>query len=174
MGGIQITDLMTRYCAAVTPLWNDYFLPVLNGTFPRPEMEAENAWDLRDRYDDACVHLFSGLVLWPLGLHETPRLPSYRGDQEPIPQIRLTSPGGVAVHVTAAGLHPLQGYDYSITSTEQANLDLRFQNFFDFEELKPRTFQWVRAVVGHCVERPELDGRAALIERANVEFYYAP
>lgn len=171
--GIQITELMTRYCDAVIPLWNHHFLPLLNVDFPRPGMEAENDWDLRDRYYDACLHLFSTLVLWPLGLHDLERLPSYRDDQKPILQIRLVPRAVVDVRVVADGLHPFQAYDHSITSTKQANLDLRFQDFFDFDERTHRNYQWVRAVVGRCAERPELDGRPALIQRADVDFQFS-
>ena len=62
----DITDLMQKHRECSRHVWNAYFLP---------QAEAENDWDLRDRFEDINVKLFSALVLWPLE----------REDQEPPP-----------------------------------------------------------------------------------------
>jgi hypothetical protein len=168
---IPITPLMDRYCDAASELWNGWFAPLLGRDFDRPSMETENGWDLRDRYEDVCVDLFASLVLWPLGCHDLQRLPAYRSvDQQPVPSIRVESTHPAEIRVAAKDVHPFQGYDVSITQTDQADLDIRFREFFDFDVMNSRAFEWVHGVVFSSADRPDLLGRSILLRRSDVEF----
>jgi hypothetical protein len=72
--------------------------------------------------------------------------------------------------VAAKDVHPFQGYDVSITQTDQADLDIRFREFFDFDVMNSRAFEWVHGVVFSSADRPDLLGRSILLRRSDVEF----
>lgn len=169
---LPITNLMSRYCDAAIQLWNESLRPLLYDEFERPKLEEENEWDLRDRYDLTCVELFCALVLWPLGIHDVRPLPAFRGDKVALRFIEVMPVGVTEIRITAENLTPFQGYDNAITRTDQIAMDLWFQDFFDFYVLGIRKFEWVHAVVAACAARPDLNDRAVLLRRSDVEFSY--
>ncbi len=169
---IPINTLMCNYREAACQLWNCSFLPLFDSSINRPDLEKENEWDFRDRYEDICVDLFCSLVLWPLGIHEFRPLPAYRGEKSHLPCIIVSPILNAEMRIGLSDNNNFSGYDHTIDQETKASLDLRFQDFFDFYVLGNREYEWIHAIVVNSPRRTDLIGRSVLIKRSYAEFQF--
>jgi hypothetical protein len=149
---IDVTDLMLNYRECVRHLWNTYF---------RREAQPQQDWDLRDEFYDAALVLFKALVLRGLDVGDVKLLPDYFADQAPIMFLRLEVDGSSEILVNRTGS---SGYwDDPVTVVQQGDCDLRFIQFFDFDDLGFRDFRFYRVRIVGSSRYRHLVGRDALL-----------
>jgi len=148
----DVTALKDCYREAVRHLWNSSF---------RRQAEAEQDWDLSDRFDDVAALLFQALVLRPLDRDDVEVLPDYRGEREPLPFLVLQVEPRSEIMVNRS---QDSGYwDDPLRSVGRGELELQFSRFFDWQVLGFREFGLYRARIVGSEQHPHLVGRDALL-----------
>ena len=155
----DVTASVRAFREAARHLWNTAFAP-------------QATWDTRDDFDGICACLFQALVLRP---HEL-------WDRDLMPQAPLASPDAGLLRVvpqSATGMRiminrePQQrsGYwDHPVAMVAAGQADLRFVQFFDWDELGARDFELVEVVIDRFDDHADLPGRSALVSVNDVRF----
>jgi hypothetical protein len=157
----DVTQLVHRYRECVLGIWNRYLAS------PNPE----NCFDVHDRWADACVPLFRTLVLYPCG-HDDPHIfPDYRGEQYPLPYIRIEPLANSEILINEAINSGIWNWN-APTHVGPDDTDLRFIAFFDWSVLDERSFEFVKVSIFDSNKYPEAKGREALIKTADVKFIF--
>jgi hypothetical protein len=164
----DITTLVAIYRDAARTLWNSHFLRVWK--LDLPGFEQMNEWDFRDRFEDLCVELFSALVLAPAGASNLKIWPAYRGDAVPLAELRVIPDGHVELRVAEAEGNSFRSYDRDLTNARDANLDLRFLAFYDYDVLNRREFEYCHCVVAKCDVNPSYIGRNVLLASTSARY----
>jgi hypothetical protein len=161
----DITDLMQRHRECSRHVWNTYFWP---------QAEAEDDWDLRDRFEDINVKLFSSLVLWPLEREEKEPTPAYWQPLHPVPFIRVVPENLCSDSCPVLINREIDsGYwDHPITNVAASDIDMRFIHYFDWSNIGYREFEYLRVVIVASLAHPELAGRHALVKPLNVRVFF--
>jgi hypothetical protein len=153
----DITELINRHRECSRHLWNTYFLP---------QAEADADWDLRDQFEDVSAKLFSSLVLWPLERETHQFKPAYLLPHHEVPFIRVIPKGTCLAQVNR---EIESGYwDHPITELKEGDVDMRFIQYFDWENLGHREYEFIRVLIVSSAAHPELDGRHALVKPLNI------
>ena len=153
----DITELFQRHRECSRHLWNTYFWPLA---------EANDDWDLRDRFEDLSANLFATLVLRPLEKEDYPLKPSYELPYQEVPFVRIV-PKGVCEALVNREVDC--GYwDHPITVLTEGDVETRFIHHFDWWNLGHRDYEFVRVLIVSSVAHPELNGRHALLRPFNV------
>jgi len=118
---------------------------------------------LRDLFENLCVELFSALVLTPAGASNLKIWPAYRGDAIPLAELRVVPNGPVELRVAEPEGNSFRSYDRDLTNAKDANVDLRFLAFFDYDVLNLREFEFCHCVIAACEAKPHYIGRNVLI-----------
>lgn len=152
----ELTQAMSQYRECLKFVWNGFFA-------------AHADWDERDNFDDAAVHLFRGIVLYLFeqDVDGIEILPSYRGDRKRFDPIRVKAANTENINFSKEGTFrdtrdlppnfPIDG------------VDLRYFELFDFYELGPREFQYVKVEIASS-PIPEQTGMRLLIPFENALF----
>jgi hypothetical protein len=149
----ECTQLFLQYREVARLVWN-------LGFWPDPELRA-GACVLS--YEDAMARLFEGMVLLRLGYGE--RVPAWpHGLGQPIKfAVTIKSPAQLDVN----GNLPDAGYSMfgdPVVQVDPGQCELRFMSFFDWSQLAPRDYRWLRVLIERFDDRPETVGHEALIE----------
>jgi hypothetical protein len=157
----DITDLVQKHRECSRHVWNTYFWP---------QAEVENDWDLRDRFEDINVKLFSSLVLWPLEREGQEPTPSYWHPLQPLRFMRVV-PNNLCSILINREIE--SGYwDHPITEVTESDIDMRFIHYFDWSPIGHRDFEYIRVLIISSARRPELNGRHALVKPLNVRVFF--
>lgn len=155
----DITDIVQGYRECACHVWNTHFLP------------ASPDWDERDRFADACVALFRGLVLLPLG-RDVDLQPDYRQPLLPLRFVRVFPATNAEVIVNREVDSGYWDWGNPMPRVEKDDMDLRFIHFFDWNLLGPRDFEFVRVLIATSEKFPAASGKHALIRSTEVTFSY--
>src|SRR5262249_7695619 len=154
--------LFHTYRTCATEIWNRFFV---KGEDP---YQLPDSWDRRDRWADACTHLFRALVLYPLDLDEEKLMPEYWGEIQPLLYFHV-EPNGVTeilINTTTDAHCGIWSYKHP-TEAKTGDFDLRFRVFFDWDSLNSRSFEWVETLIVESAKFPETAGRRALVRTDN-------
>ena len=148
----DVTHLMDGYRDCVRLLWNNDF---------QRDAAATGDWDLRDEFNAIAAQLFRTLVLRKLGRGDTEVRPDHWGPREPFPFLRVlvTTRGEIMINRDTSGGcwdHPLQGI-------EAGDLDLRFMQYFDWDDLGPKDLAYYRVRIVASTKHPDVVGKDALV-----------
>ncbi len=161
----DITDLMQKHRECSRHLWNTYFWP---------QAEAEDDWDLRDRFEDIHVKLLSALVLWPLEREDQEPTPAYWHPLKPVSFIRVV-PSDLCANACPVLINReiASGYwDHPITEVAASDIDMRFIHYFDWSNIGHRDFEYIQVLIVSSITHPELIGRHALVKPINVRMLF--
>lgn len=160
----DITKLMNKYRECARHLWNTYFLEQLSSQYQ---------WDISDEFDQICTMLFSSLVLNQIG--GTSCKKSYRYEQFPEPLICLhivpSAEAGAPIQI-AREVKSFTYWDYPIDLVKPLDVDLRFIDFFDFDVLGYKDFEYYRVRIVGSYKYPDIVGRDALINTHSVNVFF--
>ena len=157
----DITDLMQKHRECSRNIWNAYFWP---------QAEIEDDWDLRNRFEDIHVKLFSSLVLWPLEREDREPTPAYWHPLQPVPFIRVVPNNSCSILINR---EISSGYwDHPIKEVAAADIDMRFIHYFDWSNIGYRDFEYLQVLIVASVAHPELNGRHGLVQPLNVRVFF--
>jgi hypothetical protein len=149
----DVTALMNEYRECVRHLWNT--------NFSEDATESEPDWDLCDEFNEIAALLFRTLVLRKLGLDDVNVRPAQYSPQEPFPFLRIEVDSGSEIMVNRG---EGTGYwDDPFRRVEKGELDLRFIQFFDWQNLGFREFAFYRVRIVSSKKHQHLVGRDALL-----------
>jgi hypothetical protein len=149
---IDVTELVLKYREGARHLWNTCF-------------QGGQDWDVRDDFAEACVLLFRSLVLRPHDAVDALTGPASLEASPPTTVLRVIPAHDTGTAILINRSTPKSGYwDDPINRITASDAMLRFVQFFDWDEMEARDFQYVEAVIEASVTHPHLVGRHALIE----------
>ena len=162
----DVTGRLNAHRECVRNLWNAHFLPLVE--------TATEKWNLRDGFDSVEWMLFDVLVGEPLEIPWKSRVATIRRghpSERTIPWLRVVpdAAAGVPIMINRDPL-PDSGYwDYPLKRVSAADVDLRFVEWFDFDQLAFRDLKYCSVRVVASVHA-DVVGRAALMECEYVRF----
>lgn len=140
-------------------LWEDCFLKFID----------------RDRLSRQCMHydlimkrLFHVMLFEPLGIFI-----EVDTDFEDLPSIFLVS----TTHITKDNIFISRNgkggpyWDYDIKDSSLAGLEISFINFFDFDEIESRKFQYLIVLIRSFPDNQQLVGYQAIVPYAGAKFH---
>jgi hypothetical protein len=137
-------------------LWNVYL---------RSIAATQNAWDVRDEFDEIARALFSSLVLQVLGMDGTELAPASSAQPKTLRGFRVIPRSESGVPIMINRDLPGGGYwDHPISLVRPHDVELHLLRFFDFDQLGFRDFKYYEVMIHASETYPEIVGRAALIE----------
>jgi hypothetical protein len=153
----DVTTLMDRYRECARHLWNVYFLE-------QARKASDAAWDVRDDFARVCQLLFSALVLVPLGKDEDEKAAEYDQAKKPLSFLHVVPLPETAIPIDINREKVRSGYwDHPVNRVYAQDVDLRFIDFFDFDLLGFRDFEYYQVRIVEARDK-DLVGREALIE----------
>jgi hypothetical protein len=156
----DVTAILDHYRISARSVWNTAFWPDTDF----------REWDSFERFQEIERILFDHLVLFKLE-REYPV-----GDLflKPIPYLRVV-PSSFGCPIMIARPTPelprSPYWDDPVNRVTAAQVDLHFLEFFDWNLLDYRDFQYYRVSIVAFEEQPHLVGREALIERQYVKVF---
>ncbi|MEN8265223.1 MAG: hypothetical protein ABFR82_17390 [Nitrospirota bacterium] len=153
---MDVTKYMNKYRECVRNLWNVYFL---NQDSP------QDIWDIADQFDQVCTILFSIFILNQGGCIDYRK--SCVTDKNPNPLFVLhvyPSPEtGVPIKINRE-VNPSGYWDHPVDTILTPDVDLRFIDYFDFNLLGIRDFEFYRVRILDAPNELDIIGRDALIK----------
>lgn len=158
----DLTQKFTLYRECARNLWNRYFLN---------QMPLEDPWDFRDHFEDICVLLFTSFVLHPIGRCKEKKTPSYMAHLEPLAflQVIPSLDSGVPVQINREKEGSHAYWDYPLKTIRPPDATLLFIDYFDFDVLGSREFEYCLVRIVESKAFPEIIGRDALINSKDVK-----
>jgi hypothetical protein len=130
----------------------------------------DDDWDLRDRFEDISVKLFSAIVLWPFEREDQEPTPAYWLPFKAVPFIRIVPNTKCSILINR---EISSGYwDHPINEVEATDIDMRFIHYFDWSCIGHRDFEYFRVLIVSSIAHPELNGRHALVKPLNVRVFF--
>jgi len=156
----NVTLIMNRYRECARNIWNVYF---------NQQFKVDDQWTILDEYDNICVALFSSLVLNPISRTLDKKSTSYEKRPKPMMFLKVIPLVDTGVPISINRSIECSGYwDYSLTCIKTFDADMMFIDYFDFDMVGFRDFQYCRVRIVASDLYPDLIGRDALIESNNV------
>lgn len=161
---IDITKTMNLYRECARHIWNNYYLE---------QMVLREDWDLCDEYDELCTSLFSSLVLRTIDKTSYKKSCSFERDPKPLDFIKVipSSEAGVPIHVNRE-INCSGYWDYPVNIVTPSDVDMRFVDYFDFNKIAFRDFQYCRVRIFGSVKYKDIIGRDALINSNNLTIQF--
>lgn len=158
----DITSQVNMYRECVRNLWNIYFVQAL-------EANKNQQWNIKDEFDEICSKLFSSIAL-SFAQYDLPeKSHSYERYPEPLLFLHVIPQSEVHIHINRE-IKATGYWDHPGEMIKPKDIDLRFIDFFDFDVIGFRDFEYLRVrIVGSDTQ--DLVGRDALI-RANYSKIY--
>ena len=169
MNNINITELMNSYRECCRNLWNCYFL--------RTDSSCEEFdWDIADEFNEICVRLFSSLVLRQIEVFSYEKVLSQRAKIMPCPlkflHVIPVIETGVPISVNR---EKNTGYwDHPIDTIKPDEAKLVFVDYFDFDLMGYRDFQYYLVLIESSSVYPQICGYQALIECRYANVFFRP
>lgn len=161
----NVTQLFNNYRECVRNLWNIHFL--------KYKSVASNEWDFFDAYDDICSLLFVSLVLNRIDRETYKKASAYVSSPEPLLFFRVipSVETGVPLNVSREK-NNLHYWDYPIDLIKPNEADMRFIDFYDFDLLEFREYQYCRVKIIDSNVYPDLVGHDALLGCNQVNIFF--
>lgn len=163
---LDVTPLFVAFRETTRHLWNSAFY--------RPDADRDGmAWDRRDAFSRVATELFSAIVLEPLGVNEQrlPRMSEAHPAAMTCVEVEPTSVTGVPIMINRAS--PRTGYwDDPVRQIAPGEVRMQFVQFFDWDQIGARDFQYAETLIVDFPAHPELVGRHALIEFGYARFRF--
>ena len=154
----DVTHMLNAYRECARSLWNSH-LRIDRHAFTNEDFDrVDRFWTIREM-------LFRELVLIPLGkggfsrgLEETP-------PRAPIPFL-VVSPNAERIPISISRPSPdgNRYWDDAVNWVKSGQTDLRFIEYFDFDDFGYVDFQFYHARIRWIADHPDLAGRDALID----------
>lgn len=152
MGTMDVTIRLARYREAARHVWNT-------------ELHQEANLDVLAQFEYVCSALVSAFVLGPLGISREQLSACHPRDLFSglrLMVIPISDRASVPVHVNRSS--PRTGYwDDPISAFSPEDAKLRLVDFFDWDDLSRRDFEFVEVAICESQRYPGLVGRAALV-----------
>ncbi len=160
----DITQILNEYRECVRNLWNIYFIK---------HISSESEWDVFDEYEDICIMLFSSLVLNLLNRETYKKAKTYVRASEPLLFLRVVpvEKSGISVNINREK-NVSNYWDYPLSIIKSNEADMRFIDFFDFNLLGSRDFQYCRVRIVASNVNPDIVGHDALIDCNKIKVYF--
>lgn len=153
----DITPLFTKCREAARHLWNTYFVDRVNAA------EAfDHKWNIVDQFRQ-----IERLLLWGVVSDE---LDEHRCEIDPGKELAsllhvVPEPAtGVPIMISRPSADGNKYWDDPVNHVRASEVDLRFIEYFDWDQLGPREFQYYRVRIQSFATHPHLIGRDALLE----------
>ncbi|MCP4051403.1 MAG: hypothetical protein GY730_11950 [bacterium] len=120
---------------------------------------------MKDKFDDICTQLFLAIVFAPLGKSSSKKSPSYMKSQKPIdilsiiPLIKSGIPIRINREIEQSGY-----WDHPVDFIKPNDVELQFIDFFDFDTLGVREFEYYLVHIKKSNIDPSLKGRNGLVK----------
>ena len=148
----DVTPLMNEYRECVRHVWNTH-VQVL--------AEAENDWDVRDGFNEVAARLFRLIVLRALCREEWEFAADHWADPKPFPFLHVVVERTCEIMVNR---EMTSGYwDDPVRVVEPEDLQLRFLQYFDWDDLGVRDWAFYRVRIVGSAKYPPLIGKDALL-----------
>lgn len=135
MGRIDLTTFMESYRLAMVDLSKRF---VSNYGMRLPD------WDLSDEFEDISCLLFHAMVSKPSGLSHLRKQPEYEFPPKVVSQLRVMITE--EVEVLCHGKAPREPFGvYSGKLAKTKIIPIEFSNFFDYDMMSPRPYEYVLA-----------------------------
>src|SRR5580698_4160915 len=109
------------------------------------------------------ARLFEGMILLRLGYSET--VPDWPGGEGKPIRFVVTLKARTQLDIDRSLPDaPSHLWGDPVVQAEPGACELRFMSFFDWDQLAPRDYRWLRVLIERFEERPELVGHLALVE----------
>lgn len=156
----DVTHLIAQYRECICQLWNAYFHDeAYRETWAIPDAPSAEHFDKLDRFDEISRILFLELVLEKIG--QPSNSPT---ELETRRRLLRVIPNGDAVPIQISRDAENGGYWDHPVSRIGRDADLRFKEFFDWDQIGLLKLQYYRVEIVSFPEHPELAAREALIE----------
>jgi hypothetical protein len=158
----DVTESFDHYRISARSVWNAAFWP--HSCFRN--------WDCFGQFQEIARILFDQLVLFRLG-REFPFDSVFR---MPIPFFHLapSSPSGCPIMIARPIPEvPIGLWDDPVNRVNPGQVEMSFLDFFDWNLLDYRDYQYYRVSIAAFAEQPHLVGREALIERQYAKVFIA-
>ena len=154
----DITAVFDHYRISARSLWNTAF-------WPDPDFRD---WNSVERFQEIERILFDQLVLFKLN-----KDPVEEVFRKPIPFFRVapSSPHGCPVMISRPTPEVPRGLWDDPVDRVTGQVELHFLEFFDWDQLDYRDFQYYHVWIAAFEDQPHLVGREALIERQYVKVF---
>jgi hypothetical protein len=155
-----LTQDIERFREAARHLWNGYM---------RIDDTNSTSWDTVEEFCKIANTLFAECVLARNQLPH-PTIPMDQGIS-PLVEYRIIAHANAGIHLLVNRDMPASGYwDHPITWIPWTDMNVIHPiSFFDFDVRGWRRIQYYQARIVNCPSNPEINGRDALIECADVK-----
>jgi hypothetical protein len=162
----DVTAYFSTYRECARHLWNTYF---------QPTAEKNTDWDLRDHFADTACLLFKTLIAHPLGISDFELTPDYFRNRVAHPSFHVVPRSESGVPILINREKPRSGYwDHPLKQICPTDAELHFINFFDFDVLGFRNYQYFEVSIYASAKYPDVVGRDVLIDCTYAKIYYQP
>jgi hypothetical protein len=153
----DLTSPVEQYREAVRHLWNTYYLERVQSaeTF-------NQKWDIVDQFRQVDKLILSGVIHDELGGHACV-IDAHNTIGEFL-RVVPTSSGSVPIMVERPSQDGNKYWDDPVDRVEGGQIDLRFVEFFDWNQLAARDFHYYRVKINSFPQHPHFVGREALLE----------
>ena len=152
---MKITRLMNKYRECARSIWNLYLME--HAALSRTK------WDIKDEYDKICSILFSTIVLCSINKGSEKKAYPYQLCPEPLPFIRIQPISQMPIKINRE-IKPVGYWDHPITIISPDEIDLQFIDFFDFDTLGFRDFEYYRVRIINSSNHSDILNRDALVK----------
>lgn len=159
----DVTQLFNNYRECIRNLWNIHFI----------QIESSNTWNLFEEYDEICSKLFGSLLLNQVGRPEYIKSSACAMMPEPLLFFRVFPSVETGVPINISREKNSYGYwDNPIAFIKPDEADMRFIDFFDFDLIGFRDFQFCRVKIIDSKAYPDLKGYDALLECNHIKIFF--
>jgi hypothetical protein len=155
----NVTPQFAKFREAARHLWNSSFYR------PAGDARGGTTWDERSAFSRVATELFVAMLTGPLeATHE--RLPPM-GEAAPnaLPSFRVQPSSSTGAPILINRASPRTGYwDDPVREVTPSEATMHFVQFFDWDEIGLRDFQFIETRIVSFPTQPQIVGRYALIE----------
>lgn len=156
----DVTEFMSNYRECARHLWNTYFFDEsYRKTWAVPGPSDTPHFDKLDRFEETCRILFTELVLEKIG-EPSSDSSILEARRQRIRIVPIHDSVRIMINRGAAG----GGYWANPIDRIGTTVDLRFIEYFDWDQIGILELQYYRVKIAEFPHHPELIGREALIE----------
>lgn len=164
----EITGLLNTYRECARNLWNVYMRHQIHDN----ESSSSNQWDMSDEFDDICTKLFHMLVLLPLKKINYEKTASYKALKDTLSFLQVVPKHEVPILINREK-NSMSGYwDHPINRIKPDTTDMRFIDYFDFDKLGYRNFEYYQVRIVASSAFPDLTERDALVSPQYVNVFF--
>ena len=159
----DITYQLEHYRETARHLWNTGY---------RALYTSFDEWDVYDEYEAVIAQLFRVFILQPLGRSDCVEQPDFEMPTEPFPFL-CVEPAGVGSDIFI-NRRDSGSWDDKVKYINEGEAELRLIDYFDFDKLGTRDFEYYQVRITRFDNHPELVGRNALVRVRDAKVLHNP